>query len=425
MAQSPYTQFDTKKREIERRRRMAEALQQQSMAPMETNQMAGGYVVPINPLQGLAKMLTAYGAKKGVEQADTQEKELAAQRSQAIAEALRGMPAETVQEVPVDATDGSDEVTYNRQTVRPSMADYAGWMGNLGNLGPEVAQMGGTMLNMQLQQQARAEDRQAKANQGYTLAPGALRMGPNNEVLASAPFKPDAPQPLRAPPTRQRYDGTMVIQEELQPDGSWKKIGTGPRFRQGPDSVTNVNVGGSDNKYFQVRREQQAKAFDAAEKAARGAANTVNALDRFIAAAATGTAGGAQPIISGVENFLTTFGYESGSLQSVQQMQQAVGSILASKMAELGARGLTDKDMEILRESLPRVNTDPEARVAIANIIKKEALNTLREYHMVRQDERKAYPDFAKNNPSPSWYRPYEQQFNVEQPNSGWSIRPK
>jgi hypothetical protein len=30
--------------------------------------------------------------------------------------------------------------------------------------------------------------------------------------------------------TRQRYDGANVVQEEMQPDGSWKEIGRGPRF---------------------------------------------------------------------------------------------------------------------------------------------------------------------------------------------------
>jgi hypothetical protein len=41
------------------------------------------------------------------------------------------------------------------------MADYAGWMGNLGNLGPEVAQMGGTMLNMQTRQDEAKASRDA------------------------------------------------------------------------------------------------------------------------------------------------------------------------------------------------------------------------------------------------------------------------
>jgi hypothetical protein len=51
--------------------------------------------------------------------------------------------------------------------------------------------------------------------------------------LADGTIVPPAARPNTAPkaaPTRQRYDGTNVVQEELQSDGTWKQIGTGPRF---------------------------------------------------------------------------------------------------------------------------------------------------------------------------------------------------
>ena len=42
--------------DIERRRKLADLLQQQAAQPLEANQMAGGYVVPISPLTGLTKL---------------------------------------------------------------------------------------------------------------------------------------------------------------------------------------------------------------------------------------------------------------------------------------------------------------------------------------------------------------------------------
>ena len=45
---------------------------------------------------------------------------------------------------------------------------------------------------------------------------------------AARPADPNAAP--KAPPQRQRYDGTNVVQEELQPDGTWKVVGQGPRF---------------------------------------------------------------------------------------------------------------------------------------------------------------------------------------------------
>ncbi len=54
---SPYTpEYEA----IQRRRKMAELLQAQANQPLETNQMAGGYVVPVSPFAGLAKVLQGY-----------------------------------------------------------------------------------------------------------------------------------------------------------------------------------------------------------------------------------------------------------------------------------------------------------------------------------------------------------------------------
>lgn len=58
------------------------------------------------------------------------------------------------------------------------------------------------------------------------IGSGGLRL-PDGTVVPPA-ARPDASP--KAAPTRQRYNGTNVIQEELQPDGTWKQIGTGPRF---------------------------------------------------------------------------------------------------------------------------------------------------------------------------------------------------
>ena len=60
---------------LNRRRRMAEAMQQQAIAPIEMPNVAG---VKISPYQGLAKLLQGYLAGKSLEKADTQQKELEA-----------------------------------------------------------------------------------------------------------------------------------------------------------------------------------------------------------------------------------------------------------------------------------------------------------------------------------------------------------
>lgn len=81
MAQQPnygaLSDASVEQAKIERARRYAELMQQQSMQPLDTNQMAGGWVVPVSPLAGAAKMVQAYQAKKGIEAADEKAAKLA------------------------------------------------------------------------------------------------------------------------------------------------------------------------------------------------------------------------------------------------------------------------------------------------------------------------------------------------------------
>lgn len=70
---SPYT---AESAAIDRRRKMAEVLQAQSMQPLDSNQMAGGWVVPVSPYAGLAKMLQGYNAGATNRQADQDMKDL-------------------------------------------------------------------------------------------------------------------------------------------------------------------------------------------------------------------------------------------------------------------------------------------------------------------------------------------------------------
>lgn len=62
--------YDIQARTIERRRKMAEMLQQQAMSPIDPNRMAGGYVVPINPMEGIAKLAQSWAAGQSQRAAD-------------------------------------------------------------------------------------------------------------------------------------------------------------------------------------------------------------------------------------------------------------------------------------------------------------------------------------------------------------------
>ena len=94
------TDFGAESEDIARRRKMAEMLQQQSMAPIEREPMAGGYVVPTSWTHGLAKLLQGGLAGYQQKQLKGEGKDLARrlreQTSQDVSNftsALQGTPA--------------------------------------------------------------------------------------------------------------------------------------------------------------------------------------------------------------------------------------------------------------------------------------------------------------------------------------------
>lgn len=71
-----FPEYSAEAAAIEKRRKIAEMLMAQGMTPLEVNQMAGGNVVPIHPLQGLGQLAKAWVAKSQMDEADAQKKDL-------------------------------------------------------------------------------------------------------------------------------------------------------------------------------------------------------------------------------------------------------------------------------------------------------------------------------------------------------------
>lgn len=94
------TLVDPEEQELDRRRKLAEALRAQSSSPID-QQTAGGMVVPISPVQGLAKLLQSYKAGQIEKDADAKQQALIDRRRaqgaadiQGVIAALRGTPAQ-------------------------------------------------------------------------------------------------------------------------------------------------------------------------------------------------------------------------------------------------------------------------------------------------------------------------------------------
>jgi hypothetical protein len=180
-------------------------------------------------------------------------------------------------------------------------------------------------------------------------------------------------------------------------------------LREAGRPETTVNVG--DNNYSSRRGGSQADQMTELERAALSAHRTNEDLDRFVEASASGDAGAFQPVMSITRSMLSSFGYQSEELSSNALMEQAIADILANKMSELGARGLTDSDMRVLQRALPQVETSREAREAIAAILKKSNTRIIQDYIEARNWEAEAYPEL--NIRTPDWLKQYNGEEQI------------
>ncbi len=212
---------------------------------------------------------------------------------------------------------------------------------------------------------------------------------------------------MEVPSMRTTYDGSQRVQEEFDPvSRQWNEVGRG---EVGAGTV--VNLGAGDNAYTKKRQEQNAERMGTYRKSADASIRSQRNLKQFMRASAEGREGGAVPIVSGIQNFLVTFGFSDTGLKDVAGMQQAIGSIKKEHMDELGARGLTDKDMEIISEALPRAETSREAREAVAGVLQKANDYKIREYIDLIESEKGNYPDIKQM--LPSWYDDEKRRYDA------------
>lgn len=121
--------------DIERRRKIAEILQQQAAQPLDPNQMAGGYVVPISPLSGLAKLGQAAFAGSSARGID--------ERLKRLAETVRGDRANTIKEftaAKIGTPGFEDEIGVQVPAQKPDLARAYGILAE--SRDPALSQLG-------------------------------------------------------------------------------------------------------------------------------------------------------------------------------------------------------------------------------------------------------------------------------------------
>lgn len=165
--------YATEQAQIERNRRLAQALQQQANQELPTGNMAGGYFVATNPLQYLAKAVKGYGAMKGIERADESEKALQERATtarnaemSALVNVLKGTPERPAALDPQEIEQSADQGTPLMTTMPAKPGDpnaaatlaLGSQFGDIRNMAPGLMSLAETRAN-------RAEDRAFRTDQ--------------------------------------------------------------------------------------------------------------------------------------------------------------------------------------------------------------------------------------------------------------------
>ncbi len=197
-----------------------------------------------------------------------------------------------------------------------------------------------------------------------------------------------------------RFDQEDAVYDQTRKDKRYDERAARDRA---PQLAKEQAAAASRQAYLAAREMQNVDYMKDYRKSAGTAVKNNRSLTRMLGASKDGREGGAADIISAVQNLFVSAGGSAEGLQDVSTMKQAVGAMQAEYMSELGARGLTDKDMEILAVALPQMATDRASREAVIKILKKE--NNIKIFGYMDQvaAEQERYPGMKAI--YPSWYK--------------------
>jgi len=172
---------------VERRRRMAEMLQQEGMQQIPEQPVGQGqFATRISPFQMAAKLAQSYVGARGAAQADAKQKELAlaaqTERQKALASLLRGDQAPRDPNAP-------PQPSYGQPGFQPSTSAPSGDNNMLANIPPQIA----ALITSGDPEFAKLGTTLLDANKGIAQRPGAPVVNPFTGKVIAQPT-PSVPQ---------------------------------------------------------------------------------------------------------------------------------------------------------------------------------------------------------------------------------------
>lgn len=367
---------------IEQQRRLAEALQAQSMQPIAESSV-GGIPVKISPFQGLAKMLQASNARSAQMESDKLMRDLYG-RAQADKSADLATFAKALQGTPGTPEQWTGEGIDERYT--PAVQGMPA-----GRINPDVLSQ---LRDPMMQQMAMSLI--AKQSEPFNLREGETRFGANNQPIASNP-RPDsvhwvnggtqqvpvsartgAPVNVPSVQVQDRDANTWSDPYELGGAQVQKNIRTG-EIRQAvskpPINNVTTQVSNSGPKAFETALGQaDAKQLGEWRDAALSADSSLGIVRNLRSAEQRGVySGGGAQVKTAVANLINGItGAEMKSLPGSQLFNAEASKLVLDKIKTLGANP-SNADRDFIEKTVPNLTHSKEARDALINFIEQRA----------------------------------------------------
>lgn len=393
--------------EIERKRALAQALQQQSMQPIEQSSV-NGIPVPISPFQGLAKLLQGYNAgtmqKSAIEQQralyDRQQADRSADLS-TFAKALAGTPGTPEQFGGSQGGPNADlsgmDSTYTpavpgrragvidpavvSQLKDPQLQAMA--LAMLPPKAPIKLGEGETLVDPQTFQPVAAGGQKS-----FNLGPGQTRFGPDGKPIVSLP---EAPVVMSPGQVRVGPDGKPIMSVPDRPDDLTKALTAAGIDVSSPEAValfraraakiathppassqTLINAG---PKAFETELGKlDAEQLGEFRKGAQSAQQTLGIVQNLRGAVNQGVfSGGGAQAKTAVSNMIEGItGAKPKNLVGSQLFNAEASKLVLERIKTLGANP-SNADREFIEKTVPNLSTSPEARDALINFLEEKA----------------------------------------------------
>lgn len=394
MAQPNMISFDmpnaytSQAREIQRRQQLADMMQQQASTPLEPNRMAGGYVVPVNPLEGLAKLMQGMQAKSERKGVDDLSAKLAAQMQKDRSDTLtRAMQAG--QAVPAAAPQPGSEEAWGLGNQGVAADPKAMYQALMQSQDPMMQQAGmqGMLTSMQPKAPIKLgkDDRLVDPNTfkpvleptaqpkyhvvNGSLVPEPAAPGQTVQPAYTAPEK--TPDAIRAVEVAMKNAGIDPQSPEAR--AFFRNMVTKQTTHQpAPSAVAVANAG---PKAFESELgKQDAEKLAEWRKGAESGTQMLTTVANMRDAVKRGVfSGGGADLKTEAANLITGLtGAKIAALPGSQLFTAEASKLVLESIKMLGANP-SNADREFIEKTVPRLGSSTEARDQLINYIEQKA----------------------------------------------------